>query len=221
MKATRALLGLALLLVPAIASAQRYQPGYGASPPMPGGFQDRAGQPMYGGSLGLGGMKLDDQDVTCSGCNYSPIGVEIDGHIGGMLNERFGLMLELQGNAKTVSDNGDYGTVTLSQGAAMIAGQYYVSPKLYLKAGIGAAHLSYDYEDYYGPAGSDPVDDGGALLLGAGFEVYQTRDFAVNVQARIISAGYDGIQKSLTAGTINIGVDWFGFGNGGTVIVVR
>src|SRR5690349_17720387 len=109
MNTNRALLGLATLvgglaLLPTAASAQRYgyQPGYGASPTMPGGFQDRGGQPMWGVSIGLGGLSLDGDQVTCATCNYSPIGAEVDGHIGGMLNERFGLALEIQVNAKTV-----------------------------------------------------------------------------------------------------------------------
>jgi hypothetical protein len=223
MNTTRALLGLATLvgglaLLPTAASAQRYQPGY-APTTLPDGYQDRGGQPMYGFSFGLGGMSLDGESVQCATCDYSPIAGEVDGHIGGMLNERFGLALELQFNAKTVDDNGDYGTVTMTQGALMASGQYWVTPKLWIKGGLGLAHLSYDYEDYYGPAGSDPVDDGAAVMMGAGVELFQSRDFAVDLQARLIETGYDGINKKLSAGTINLGFNWFGFGH--SVIVVR
>jgi hypothetical protein len=220
MKAQRALLGLIVLLVPAVASAQRYAPSNGYPPMMPGGFQDRAGLPMWGASLGLGAMQIDNQDVTCSNCDYSPIAGEVDAHIGGMLNARFGLMLELQDNAKTVSDNGANGAESLSQFAAMAAGQYWVTPKIWIKGGIGLAHLSDDFETYYG-TGSQPVDNGAALMAGAGIELLQSRTFSIDLSARMISAGYDGIQKELTSGTIDVGVNWFGFGGGSTVIVVR
>ncbi len=230
MNVTRALLGLAslvgtLAVAPSLASAQRGYPPptgyYAGNPTLPGGFEDRGGMPMWGFGFGLGNMKLDDQTVTCGSCNYSPIAVDVDGHIGGMLNERFGLMLELQVNAKTVDDQG-YGTVSLTQGAAMIAGQYWLSPKLWIKGGIGLAHLSYEYEDrFYGNTGSQPVDDGAALMAGVGYELYSSRTFSVDLQARLTATGYDGIQKNLSSETINVGVNWFGFGNGGGVIVVR
>src|SRR5688572_25957309 len=91
----------AMLLVPAIASAQPsaapppagsgggYYGGQPVTPVSP--YHHRGGTPMIGFSLGLGGMQIDDQDVACSTCDYEPIGVELDFHIGGMLSERFGL----------------------------------------------------------------------------------------------------------------------------------
>ena len=89
MKPTKTLLVLALMLVPAIASAQRggY---YGAAPgrrrELPGGFHNRMGRLAWGFSVGLGGMHDAGSKVTsCNNCNYNPIAVEVDGHIGGFL----------------------------------------------------------------------------------------------------------------------------------------
>src|SRR5687767_4660779 len=126
-----------LLAVPAVASAQpsnyRAQPanpGYYPPPPqgLPGGFHDRRNRIMVGLSLGFGGMKSDDQTIDCSGCDYSPITAGVAGHIGYMMNERLGLMLELQANGQTVEDSFAE-TETLVQGAAMFAAQYWVTPQ--------------------------------------------------------------------------------------------
>lgn len=216
-----------LVLVPTLAAAQPARGGgggqgyYSQPPTAPGGFHYRHGMPMVGFSIGLGGMSVDERDVSCPSCEYNPIGVEGDFHIGGMLSDRFALMLELQGNAETVEDDA-YGTTTLSQGVAMIAGQYWVTPQLWLKGGIGAAHLSYEYDDYYyNDSASAPVDDGAALMVGAGYELYSADNFAIDLQARFITAGYDGIDSKVAAGTIGLGINWYGIGSGGGVIVIH
>lgn len=207
----------AVLLVPALASAQGYYgppPGgggyYGGPPPTaPGGYWNRTGQLALGFSIGLGGMSSNAQgDIGCGTCNYNPVAVEVDGHVGGMLSPRFALLLEFQGNVQTVDDNGQGGTVTLSQGTAMVAGQFWVTPKLWLKGGIGVAHLSYDYNDPY-QTQEQPIDNGGAIMGAAGYEVYSTPQFALDLQARIIEGSYKGIDDQITSGTIGLGFNWY------------
>jgi hypothetical protein len=213
-----------LCLIPALAMAQPGTTGgggrgyYSQPPTAPGGFKLRHGQLAIGFGVGLGGMTVDQNDVSCDTCEYNPIGLEGDFHIGGMLSDRFGLMLELQGNAETVSDT-VYETTTLVQTAAMIAGQYWVTPRLWLKGGIGWTHLSYEYDDYYG-SGSAPVDDGAALMGAAGYELYATDSFALDLQGRFITAGYDGVNSKVAAATIGLGINWYGVGHGGGGIVI-
>jgi hypothetical protein len=214
-----------LALVPALAVAQpsgRGGQGYYSQPPTaPGGFHYRHGMPTVGFSFGLGGMTVDEENVNCASCDYSPIGVEVDGHIGGMLSDRFALMLELQANAETV-DEDYYGTTTLTQGAAMIAGQYWVTPKLWVKGGLGWSHLSAEYDDYYyNDTTSQPIDDGAALMAAAGFEVYSTDQMGIDLQGRFITAGYDGINSKVAALTVGLGINWYGFGGGGGILVIR
>lgn len=207
----------AVLLVPTLASAQGYYgppPGgggyYGGPPPVaPGGFWAREGRLALGFSIGLGGMSSNAYgDITCSNCDYNPIAVEIDGHVGGMLSSRFALLLELQGNIQTVNDNGQGGTVTLSQGVVMAAGQFWLTPKLWLKGGVGVAHLSYDYNDAYGSQ-SQPIDNGGAIMGAAGYELYSTPEFAVDLQGRIIDGSYKGINDHITSATVGLGFNWY------------
>ncbi len=216
MKRLASIAFLAAILAPAVAFAQ---PGYGPPPPggyyshgpsmLPGGYYDRMGRLALGFSLGLGGMSSNTYgDIGCATCDYNPIAGEADLHIGGMLTPRFALLFEVQGNLQTVDDNNQGGTVTLSQGAAMIAGQFWVTPRLWVKGGIGAAHLSYDYNDP-GQTQSQPIANGAAFMGALGYELFSTREFALDLQGRIIEGSYKGIDDQITSGTVGLGFNWY------------
>ncbi len=204
----------AILLAPAVAAAQ---PGYGPPPPQgyysqpapatAGGFHDRTGRMALGFSVGLGGMQVGDDDVTCASCDYEPIAGEFDFHIGGMLSPRFALLFEVQGNAQTVEEN-NYGATSLVQATAMVAGQYWLTPQLWVKGGIGAASLSYSYDDGY-EAQSENIDEGMAIMGGVGYEVLSARNFSIDLQGRLVSGSYESFDQSVTAGTVGVGFNWY------------
>lgn len=202
-----------MLLVPGLAAAQGYYgggggPGYYSQPApttLPGGFHNRQGRIMYGGSLGLGGMHDSGSNVTtCTTCNYNPIAIELDGHIGGFLTPRFALMAEGQINAQSVEAVG-YDDTVLSMNSLMIAGQYWVSPQLWIKGGIGVSQLYAD--NAYG----DVWDFGtGGVVMGAlGFEVFSARNLAVDLQGRVIRGSFNSLNDNVTSGTIGIGINWY------------
>lgn len=212
MKPTKSLLVFAFLLAPGVAAAQGYYggsgPGYYNQPQstqLPGGFHNRTGRLMFGGSIGLGGMHDRGSNVTsCANCDYNPAAFEIDGHIGGFLSPRFALMAEGQINAQTVSVDPLYGDDTvLSQNTLMIAGQYWVTPQLWVKGGIGFAQLwaSDGWTDWEGPTGA-------ALMGGIGYEVMSARNFAIDLQARLIQGTYEGFD-TVTSGTVGVGINWY------------
>jgi len=206
MKPIKYLLVLAVLLAPAVAGAQYYRGGgYGA--PLPGGFHNRMGRPMWGFSVGLGGMHDGGSGITqCDqSCDYNPIAFEIDGHLGGMLSPRFGLMAEVQANNQTVHSDFLNGDTILTQSALMIAGQFWITPQFWVKGGLGFAHL--DAQDDYGP--TQNFGGGGALMAAAGFELLSARFFAVDLQARIIEGSYHGLNDQITSGTIGVGLNWY------------
>jgi hypothetical protein len=203
-----------LLAVPAVASAQPSyyaqpaNPGYYAQPTgLPGGFHDRRNRLTVGIGLGFGGMKSEGGPINCTSCDYNPITVGVTGHIGYMMNERLGLLLELQANGQTVEDN-IAETVTLVQGAAMFAAQYWVTPQLWIKGGIGAAHLQYTYDDWAG-TGEEPVDDGMAVLGAVGYELLSARHYSLDLQGRLFVGSYEGIDDQISSGTISLGLNWF------------
>ncbi len=205
----------ALVLAPAVASAQPSAPqrqrGYTphAQPaPAAGGYHDREGRMMLGFSVGLGGMKVGDEEVSCVNCDYDPVAGEFDFHIGGMLNPRLGLMLEVQGNAQTVQEN-TFGATSLVQATAMIAAQYWLTPQLWIKGGIGAASLGYSYEDDFNNSSeSEELAEGGAAMGAVGYELLSARTFSIDLQARMIVGSYkDG--QDVSSGSIGVGFNWF------------
>jgi hypothetical protein len=203
MKPIKSLL-VALVVVPGVAAAQG--PGYYSQPQptVPGGFHDRTGRMMWGGSLGIGGMHDDGSGITnCDNCSNAPA-VELDGHIGGMLSPRFGLMLELQGNARTVHSDLLNGDTILSQTTAMVAAQYWVTPQLWVKGGLGIAQLQADDQYVTYDYGS-----GGAIMGGIGFELLSSRFFSIDLQGRIIEGAYNSGDDHVTSGTVGVGVNWY------------
>ena len=212
MKPTKSLLVLAVLLAaPGLAAAQGYYggsgPGYYGSPPptqLPGGFHNRQGRLAFGGSLGLGGMHDSGSNVTaCGNCDYNPLAVELDGHIGGFLTPRFALMAEGQINAQTVASD-FYDDTVLSMNSLMIAGQYWVTPQFWIKGGIGVAALYADnaYEVW-------DFGTGGAIMGAAGYELMSARNFAIDLQGRIIRGSFNSLDDNVTSGTIGIGLNWY------------
>ena len=92
----------------------------------------------------------------------------------------------------------------MSQNSLMIAGQYWLTPQLWIKGGIGLAHLQAD-DDYF----TYDVGSGGAIMGALGFELMSARNFAVDLQGRIIQGSYNGLDDSVTSGTIGVGLNWY------------
>jgi len=216
MKPTKLLFVLAfMLLLPAAASAQGYyggRPGYSQPPSyqLPGGFWNRQGRLTFGGSLGLGAMSDRFGDIDCSDCDYSPIAGMASVHLGGFIGPRLALLGEVQVNAQTVSSNFNSGeNTTLVQSALMIAAQFWITPQLWVKGGIGFANLRLEYE-YYGFVEETSRPENGLALMGAvGFELLSARYFSIDLQGRLINGAYDGIDNTVTGASVGIGVNWF------------
>lgn len=218
MKPIKSLFVLAALLVfPSIASAQGYygRPagggGYYAQPPvnsqLPGGFHNRQGRLIFGFNLGLGAMHDRGGDIECVDCTYSTASGQVAGHVGGFIGPRLALMGEAQANLQTLSSN-IYEDETLVQSALMIAAQYWVTPQLWIKGGIGFANVQVDHSNWDGTA-VEPIDNGLALMGAVGFEVFSARYFSVDIQGRLLNGAYKGIDNSITAGSVGIGINWF------------
>jgi hypothetical protein len=204
MKPIKSLLVLAIVCVPALASAQGYYRGRGAAQ-LPGGFHNRVGHLTWGFGVGLGGMHDGGSAVTtCDNCDFNPLAVELDGHIGGVLSPRFALMFEAQANFQTVHSDRFDGDSVVSQGAAMIAGQFWILPQLWIKGGIGVARLQIDDTFVTTDFGT-----GGALMGAIGVELLSARRFALELQGRIIEGSYNSLDDNVTSGTIGLGINWY------------
>lgn len=218
MKLTKSFLVLAILVfAPAVASAQRYYGGRGggggggyyqnpANTQLPGGFHNRMGRLIYGVSLGLGGMKENGDKVDCNSCDYSPIAGMGSLHVGGFVGPRLALMGEVQGNIQTIATDG-YDSEMLVQSTLMFAAQYWVTPQLWIKGGIGVANLRVD-DTYYGTV--EELPENGLALMGAvGYEVLSAQRFSVDLQGRLINGSYDRAGVNVSGASVGIGINWF------------
>jgi len=214
MQPIKSLLVLSVLAIPAFAPATAAaQPGgYYSSPPpssqLPGGFHNRQGGLMFGVSLGLGAMSDQGGDITCAGCDYNPMSGEISGHIGGFIGPRFALMGEAQANIQTIASD-TFTDTTLVQSALMIAGQYWVTPQLWLKGGLGFANLQLQQSDAFGVFAESKPDNGTAIMGAIGFELYSARRMSVDLQGRLLNGSYKGLDNNITAASVGIGIHWF------------
>jgi hypothetical protein len=211
MKPIKSLLVLAILAAPGLAAAQGYYgggpgggPGYGP-PPVPGGFHNREGRLAWGFSLGLGYMNENGDRVSCTGCDSTPVTGEVDFHIGGMINPRLAILFELQGNVQQIALDAN-NDATLTQTLVMGAVQYWVTPQLWLKGGLGVAHL--DVNDNVSGE-TIPQADGLGLMGGIGYELLSARNFAVDLQGRLTEGSYNGASDHITSGTIGVGLNWY------------
>ena len=188
------------------ASAQRYygpNPGYGPPPnsQLPGGFWNRQNRLIFGFSGGLGYMRDDIGDV-----GDGTVAGSVSGHIGGFLGPRFALMFELQANVQQLDATDQFGDpISLVQTAAMVAAQYWLTPQLWIKGGIGVANLQLQGEFTSGEIASNGV----AVMGAVGFELFSSRYMSVDLQGRIINGSYDGTGDNITSGTIGVGINWF------------
>jgi hypothetical protein len=205
MKPIKSLILLALVLAPALAEAQGY---YGPGPgPYPGGFHRRMGRLAFGFSIGVGGMSDSGGSIGCTNCDYKPLALEVDGHLGGFLTPRLALLFEAQLNAQQLTaQNATNDQTQLEQTALMVALQYWLMPQLWIKGGVGFADLHVN-DDTVGTVSG--VDTGIAIMGAIGFELFSGRFFALDVQGRLIDGSYSGISDHVTSGTIGLGFNWY------------
>ena len=181
--------------------------GYYGPPPAQesGAFFNRRGLAI-GFGFGVGGMSAESGPIECVGCDYEPAAVGVDFHIGAMINPRFALLFEVWGTGQAVDADG---RTVLVQTMAMAALQYWLTPQLWLKGGLGAAQLSYSFDDGYGETDSAEIDSGGAIMGAVGYEIMSGRKFAIDLQLRVGSGTYEGISDQINAGTLSVGFNWF------------
>jgi hypothetical protein len=210
--AASAALAIALLLS---ATAAQAQPGGPPPPPPPGGgggyypppppppVWERRGLAL-GFGIGLGGMSDSQGAIGCSQCEANPASVGLDFHIGAMINPKLALLFEFWGQGQALD-----GTTTLVQSMGMIAAQYWVTPQLWLKGGLGVSNLSVSIDDGFNDPGSEEIDNGGAVMGAIGYELLSSPRFAIDLQGRFGMGTYDGIDEQIETGMIALGFNWY------------
>lgn len=135
---------------------------------------------------------------SCEGCD-SLAGPAVEFHLGWGLSQRFALVYE----GSAVAHTGDgFG----SEMSMVLAGavQYWVLPRMWLRAGIGVAQLELR-EGVFGQNESSFSALG--LVAGAGYELYSAGRFVFDVHARVTTGFYE--DNRVTNGSVVIGVNWY------------
>jgi hypothetical protein len=166
------------------------QPAYGA--PAPIGIQ-RDGF-VIGFSLGAGVLTNDN----CDSCD-SLEGGAAEFHLGFMVTPQLAVLAEGYAVSHTEQD------LTLSQTIGMLAAQYWVSPKLWVKGGLGSGHLSLSNDRGQELAVSE---EGAGAMIAAGYEVYQGRSFAIDVSLRAAAVSYEE-SDTVTQTAAAVGFNWY------------
>lgn len=164
---------------------------YGYPPPSPRVY--RSGL-VLGVGIGLGGLSTSDCGDFCGG------GLGYDFHIGGMLTPQLALLFDISGIVHSVPDS-DIDVYNTLYVAAL---QFFPTNQLWLRGGFGLAH--YTQTDVF--TGGYRDDTGEGLLLAAGYEVYQSGPFTIDLQFHFAETFYD-VAKNHSNYTFLVGFNWY------------
>lgn len=193
------LLASLALLVPALAAAQPGAYAPPPPPPPPGYYAQPVAAPPAVRSGFLIGFSLGGGSIGCDNCEETLDGVALDIHLGGMITPQLGLMFDGMGVAHSFEGGG-----TLISVVDTIAAQYWVTPQLWIKGGIGIGRMTINDADGEEVAESET---GSAAMFGVGYELVSSRTFALDLQLRGAVAHYEDIDVQM--GSLGLGLNWY------------
>jgi hypothetical protein len=177
---------------PALAQYYGAPRGSGYYPPPPPPMRVYRQGITVGAGVGLGFMSADNCGASCGS------GPAFEFHIGGMVTPQLALMLDAfpvlhEINADVEAINTQY----------TFAAQFFPVDQFWLKGGVGFAHYTETAQNGFGLS-----DSGTAFLLAAGFEVYQSGPFALDLQLRLGRSLYN-TAKDHGTGALMVGFNWY------------
>jgi len=192
-------LGLGAVLVGgAIASAQP-QP---YEPPAYQPAKVRKGITL-GASLGVGELSCEDESANGSGpCDGVTEAGSIDGHVGIMLSPRLAIMGDVWAMGHSEND------LTMSQTITTAAAQLWLTPRLWIKGGLGFAHARFSYDTGFVELESES-DTVPAGIVGIGYELIHRPNFALDLALKAGTGIYRDDQTRAHNVAVTIGANWF------------
>ncbi|WP_439132331.1 hypothetical protein [Polaribacter sp.] len=125
--------------------------------------------------------------------------------LGYMLNEKLAITIAMPGNIYEFQDN------DRNFGGFIPSVQYWVKDKWWIHGGIGLAIDSpalYDIKDNV----NDDWNFGCAVMASTGYEIYKKKNFALNVQSKLVlgHASLDGdVHRDALIFNVGVGFSWF------------
>lgn len=125
--------------------------------------------------------------------------------LGYMLNDNLAITLSMPGNIYEFQDN------DRNFGGFIPSVQYWLKDRWWIHGGIGLAIDSpalYDIKDDV----NDDWNFGTAVMVSSGYEIYKKKNFALNVQSKLVlgHASLDGdAQRDALIFNVGLGFSWF------------
>ena len=125
--------------------------------------------------------------------------------LGYMLNEKLAITVSMPGNIYKFQDN------DRNFGGLIPSVQYWVKEKWWIHGGVGLAidpTALYDIKDDV----NDDWNFGTAVMVSSGYEIYKKKNFALNVQSKLVlgHASLDGdAQRDALIFNVGLGFSWF------------
>ncbi len=94
---------------------------------------------------------------------------------------------------------------SISQTFLMITGQYWLSSRLWIKAGFGFSSLSYNYPE----GDSQNLGDGTALMGALGYEILRSGRFALDLQLKAGVGLYSDPDEEVQVNVLALGFNWY------------
>ena len=161
---------------------------------------------FFGFGLGVSGLGVFPHDSNSK--NASRMGLGYDFRIGFGVSPRWSLVLAADGATAYFDDN-----LNVSETVFTVGPQVWLTRKLYVRAGIGAAGRTYDYGDYYDSygyysRGSSTSESGMGAVAAVGLEFMQSYHVALVVEANG-TVGYYPNKDTLSTFGINFVMNLF------------
>jgi hypothetical protein len=168
-------------------------------PPPPVESAERSATPDRSGftigfAVGAGQLELGDApiDMETATSLSLRLGYAVSPHV----------LIQLDGEAARASSLGS--TVTLQMNFYGASVTTFVHDRIYLLAGAGVAHVLA-----VGSGGADDkrTSNEPAVLLGAGFELYQSDGFGLDLEAKVMAADIE--DETVSATSVMLGFQWW------------
>jgi hypothetical protein len=186
----------------------RYYRRYAPPPPVRYYPEPLSYRPFFFGfGLGVSGLGVFPNQSDAK--NASRMGLGYNLHLGFGVSPRWALVLAADGATAYFDDN-----LNVSESSFTVGPQFWVTRKLYVRAGIGAASRTYDYGDYYNPAdgytyrGQTESESGMGAAAAVGLEFMQSYHVAFSVEANG-TVGYYPNKDTLSTFGINFVMNLF------------
>lgn len=156
-----------------------------------------------GASLGLGELSCEDESSTGTGpCDGVTEAGSLDGHLGVMLSPRLALMGDIWIMGHTEND------LTVSQTISTIGAQLWLTPRLWIKGGLGIAHARFRFDGAFIDLESES-ETVPAGMLGVGYEVVHKPNFALDLSLRGGTGVYEDEQTRAHNVAVTLGLSWY------------